>query len=112
MAEIIKWPGASGDTYDFWVYPFDVDTPATFEGVYIFTKKVGSMWHAVYIGQGKLGDRLAAHRREGCVFRKGATHVHLTTVASQDKRLRMERDLLAGNVEAYEPTGCNERRGG
>ena len=112
MAGIAKWPGGPGKTYDLWVYPYEVDPPASFEGVYIFTKKVADMWQAVYIGQGSLSERLEAHRREGCVYRKGATHVHLATITSRDERVSMEKNLLAFNTEAYEPSGCNKRRGG
>ncbi len=112
MANTHKWSGGSDRRYEFEIYPFDYDPPEDLEGVYIFAKKVDGVWNAVYIGQGKIKDRLEEHREDGCVSDKGSTHVHTREVADKQERLDTEGDLLEGNQEAYAPTGCNEKKGG
>lgn len=108
----IRWTGASGRHYNFWKYEIGKGFKADAVGVYIFARKTSTGYDAVYIGQGILNDRLRTHENDGCVIRKGATEIHCCSVSTQEVRRQMERDLLAGNPEAYVPTGCNEKLGG
>jgi hypothetical protein len=106
------WPGGSGRTYEFQVYPISVTVNPGYEGNYIFAKMVNNSWHAVYIGEGILKDRVECHRNDAIVLRKGATHLHLRVDANYSNRFAVESDLLAGNPEAYDPNGCNVKKGG
>lgn len=96
-ANTIMWPGASGKTYKYWIYPIGAsfkDSP----GNYIFAKKTADGdWTPVYIGEtGNLKDRLSNHEKMPCVERYGGTHVHVH-VSSADKKTRTaeESDLVA-----------------
>jgi len=107
-----KWTGASGTQYTYHIYTL----PQHFskcDGNYIYAKWNGSHWLAVYIGEGDLSERCTEnHHQAPCISRKGATHVHAHQTASEDARKAEESDLLAGNPEAYEPSGCNAKEGG
>jgi len=61
-----------------------------------------------------LGDRtnINNHHQSRCLKSKGATHVHVHLNAREADRIAEEQDLLAGNPESYQPTGCNEKTGG
>ncbi len=56
----IRWGGGSGKEYGFWIYnllpSFSCDPKV--EGNYILCKLVNGVWHAIYIGEGKLHDRI------------------------------------------------------
>ena len=88
------WPGESGTTYHYWVYPIGTvfhDKP----GNYIYANSDQGLWHAVYIGQtGSLRDRLADHEKEACARRSGATHVHAHTSGAETARIAEETDLI------------------
>lgn len=97
MAEqTIKWPGASGSEYKYWIHPigtsFD-DGP----GNYIFAKETSpGRWTPVYIGETEsLKDRLSNHEKMPCVRLNGGTHVHAHT-SSADVKIRRaeESDLI------------------
>ncbi len=107
------WVGASGKQYSFHVYSLPQSFESEQNGNYIFTKEEGNVCPAIYIGQGDLGDRIGeAHHKWQCVQSKGATQVHVHLNPDEATRLAEEEDLLAGNPEAYAPTGCNEKQGG
>jgi hypothetical protein len=111
-----QWTGASGTPYTYYIYTL----PQTFskcDGNYIYAKHPpgppGAGWLAVYIGEGDLEERCSEkHHQADCIAEKGATHVHAHKNASEKSRKAEESDLLAGNPEAYEPTGCNVKEGG
>ena len=110
--QTVMWPGASGTKYKYWITGLDAGFKDE-DGNYIFCKSVGGYWVPVYIGQGNLNDRIGPnHHKWACIKRKGATHVHTHTNPREADRLSEERDLLAGNSEAYSPEGCNEKEGG
>lgn len=110
----VKWTGASGATYTYYAWPLPADINAGQEGNYIFVRREGDYYHAVYIGEGDLGARtdLDQHHKGECIQDNGATEVHVHLNWDDDARKAEEEDLLAGNPEAYAPTGCNERVGG
>lgn len=85
------------------------------DGNYIYAKNAAGIWLAVYIGEGDLSTRCTdAHHCSDCINEKGATHIHVHRNEDEDEDARKaeEADLLAGNAEAYEPLGCNMKRGG
>jgi len=108
----VGWRGGSGQQYTYSVYDLDFVPAADQDGNYVFAKEIQNGWEAVYIGQGDMKTRRAAHLNEGCVTRNGATHFHGHLNRTESAGLAEESDMLDGNPEAYEPTGCNERPGG
>lgn len=93
----ITWPGQSGRTYDYAIYPIGtafVDKP----GNYLYARQSSAgRWQPTYIGQtSSLRDRLADHERESCAKRNGATHIHVhLSSSSEDVRRAEESDLIA-----------------
>jgi hypothetical protein len=79
MSEIrtILWPGESGQTYKYWIYPIGA-TLASKAGNYIFAKETSpGTWSPVYVGEtGDLSERFDDHHRMLCIKRNGATHIH------------------------------------
>lgn len=112
MAEEFIWNGAYGARYSYRIYPISFTFREDDEGNYIFAKRGGSGWQAVYIGEGILNERVAAHIRDSCVTRQGATHIHAHLNDENARPRAEEADLLAEHTEAYEPTGCNKKPGG
>jgi len=66
----------------------------------------------IYIGQGDLKDRVENHHQAACIERKGATHIHVHLNGRHADWVAEEQDLLANYSNAYQPTGCNEKKGG
>lgn len=107
------WTGASGKEYIYLVYRLPVNFNPNQPGNYIYTRvDADNQWVPIYIGQGDLRDRATSHHQADCIRRKGATHFHCHNNAVEQNRLAEESDLLANHPQAYQPTGCNERRGG
>ena len=98
------WQGASGRSYEYWVYPW----PTEFKNVpgnYIFAKvNSRNLWEAVYIGEtSDLSERFDKHHAMPCINRNGVTHIHVH--ANNDgatARRKEEADLIA----KYSPV-CN-----
>ena len=112
MADTCIWTGGSGKTYTYFIHDIDWSVNADQDGNYIFAKVVNDVWNAVYVGEGDLQTRKAAHINDGCVTDKGATHFHEHLNAGEQARKDEEEDILEGNPGAYVPTGCNEKEGG
>lgn len=108
----MHWTGASGKKYGYWEHKLPYNCKPGQDGNYIFSKLIGGIWYAVYIGEGDINDRVNEPEHYQCATKKGATHVHVHTQANEQGRLAEEQDLLAGNPEAYDPTGCNQKDGG
>ncbi len=92
----IKWQGASGATYGYWIYKIGTKFKDEL-GNYIYAKEVEPrQWRPLYIGQtSSLAERLADHEKEACAERNGATHVHAhTTAGGEVKRRAEETDLI------------------
>ncbi len=106
------WFGASGKSYTYHIHDIDFVPAADQDGNYIFAKVVKDVWNAVYVGEGDLKERIAAAKDDGCVTKKGATHIHAHKNGNEKARKAEESDVLEGNPEAYVPTGCNKRIGG
>lgn len=107
------WPGASGKTYKYFVYPRHPSIKVGQDGNYIYAKIVNDEWVPVYIGQGDLSVRCTSnHHQAEAIDAKRATHVHMHKNAREADRLSEERDLLEAFPQAYAPTGCNVKKGG
>ena len=106
MSDQHDWTGASGKSYGYAVHELPWRPETNQDGNYIFAKKVGGIWLAVYIGQRDLQRRYDDALDEGCVTDKGATHYHEHLQSSRQARLDEEQDLIDGNPE------CKEERGG
>jgi hypothetical protein len=96
-ATTIDWPGQSGKSYRYWIYPL----PPNFReepGNYVFAKETSpGRWTPVYIGQtDNLGGRFDHHHKAACFARNGATHIHAhLNRGGESARLAEESDLLA-----------------
>lgn len=108
------WTGASGQKYEMDAYTLDTKFKDGIEGNYIFAKPRGNGGYidAVYIGEGKLKDRIEFRINDGCVLRKGADRVCVRLESDEQTRKAIEDDLLEANTCAYTPTGCNIKIGG
>ena len=103
MAETIRWEGASGRGYRYWIYPIHTTFKAQ-PGNYIFAVQTQpGRWAPAYIGEtSSLRERLESHEKEECARRHGATHIHAHISNGQQARRAEEADLIA----RWEP-GCN-----
>jgi len=104
-----SWPGKSGKTYQYWIYPINNASFKSEGGNYIFCKKnAAGKWTPQYIGQtNNLNERLGDHEKEACAKRNGATHIHAHTNATEAARLAEEKDLITN----FKPP-CNEQHAG
>ena len=109
--ETVEWIGVSGNKYKYWIYGLPANLASGEKGNYIYTKVENRKWQPLYIGEGDLGDRtdIENHHQSACLKRKGATHVHAHTNATEANRLAEEDDLLKNYPQVYQPTGCNEK---
>lgn len=91
----IDWPGASGKTYTYYIYPWDADLAAK-AGNYCFAKEVSpGKWTPLYFGQtGNFEDRFDGHHKWDCAEKRGATHIHAHLNARESDRLAEESDLV------------------
>ena len=101
----IKWPGASGSSYDYQIYKIGTEFKNV-PGNYIFAKETSqSRWTPIYIGEtSNLSERFDDHHKMPCIRRHGSTHIHVHTSSSNaNVRRTEESDLLA----AWNTT-CND----
>ncbi len=107
-----SWIGASHKVYTYYIHPIDTVFAGHQVGNYIFCKFEVNRWKAIYIGEGDIKTRTEAHRSEGCVIKKGASHIHVHNNSNALYRKSEEEDLLKNYAEAYVPIGCNMKKGG
>ena len=112
ITPILYWEGASGETYGYGVYTLPFSHAPSMKGNYIFAKFIHDSWHAVYIGQGNIDERINDAIHYKCAIRKGATHVHVHTNSKEYDRVKEVNDLLNNHHESHEPTGCNVKHVG
>lgn len=104
----ITFTGASGQEYEFDVYPFDTDF-TNIGAVYFVTKRTlkaegGGTHTYIYIGQtDDLSTRFDNHHKAECFEREEANCVCIHQEDNEQSRLEIESDLL-GN---YDPP-CND----
>lgn len=95
-APTINWPGKSGKTYKYEIYPINTTFKAE-AGNYIFAKETQSnQWTPIYIGETEdLSTRFDNHHKMDCIERQKATHIHAHLNSDKDARLTEEADLIA-----------------
>lgn len=90
-----NWTGASGQNYEYEVYPIGVDFYRV-PGNYILAKRNGMYWEPIYIGESScLHDRCCErHEKWALAQRHGATHIHahVSSIIAQ-VRVNEETDL-------------------
>jgi hypothetical protein len=106
------WFGGSKTPYKYYIFDINANIDPNQDGNYIFAKKEGNLWKAVYMGEGDLQTRKNAAISDGCVKRKGATHFHAHLNANETVRFNEETDILKTHPESYDPSGCNKKIGG
>ena len=110
---VSTWTGKSGKKYEFETYSLDTEFNPGIEGNYIFAKPGGDeKIYAVYIGEGILKDRIEFRIDEEKVQPKGCDRVCVMVNPNAKSRKFIEEDLLASNINSYEPIGCNKKIGG
>jgi predicted GIY-YIG superfamily endonuclease len=95
MADKCEWPGASGKTYAYEIYPFECSLKAE-AGNYIYSKQnAQGLWVPLYIGETEdLDHRVSTHEKRECVRRNGVTHIHAhLTPGGLSARLAEETDI-------------------
>lgn len=92
----INWAGASGRTYEYYIYPMNTDFHAK-PGNYCFAEEVSpGQWRPHYFGETvDLSSRFSGHHKIDKAKRMGATHIHAHVSGSEAERLAEERDLCA-----------------
>ncbi len=110
MPDTWNWVGATGRSYSYKVFELPVSFGRRQFGNYVQAKHgTGGRWIPVYVGEGDLAKRISPdHYKAHCIEQKGATHVHVHLNSDEHDRRGELRDVLARNVEAYEPSGCND----
>ncbi len=96
MADTIRWTGASGLTYEYWIYPLNTQFDQK-PGNYCFAKEVSpGTFRPLYFGETvDLSERFQNHHKASCFSRNGATHIHAhVNSQGQDARLNEETDLI------------------
>jgi hypothetical protein len=96
VSALINWPGQSGKSYQYEVYPFD-SAFQPLPGNYIYARQAeDGSWFPIYIAQTRdLHQRLEGHVRLDDAIANGATHLHAHYCSSgQAARCTEERDLI------------------
>jgi len=96
MSDTIKWQGASGMSYEYWIYPINRISFKAEAGNYCVAKEVEpGRFRPLYFGEtADLSERFDNHHKWSCFTRNGATHIHAHTNSSQKARLDEEKDLI------------------
>jgi hypothetical protein len=106
MADTCNWPGISGKSYAYEIYPFEYPLKAE-AGNYIYAKvNAKNLWEPLYIGEAEdLKSRVATHEKRDCVRRNGVTHIHAhLTPGDRSIRLNEETDIRNNFT-----TTCNDQ---
>jgi hypothetical protein len=101
--------GASGNQYPLFFNLIGQEIPEDKEGIFLFCRNFKENWEVIYVGSGKVKYETEKILKEGKVIEKGATHIYFHVDNDNESRFRKEADIIAGNQECYEPTGCNIR---
>ncbi|HYB09151.1 MAG TPA: hypothetical protein VEJ16_05745 [Alphaproteobacteria bacterium] len=109
----VPWRGGTGRAFDFFAFPLPCVLRPNLFGVYIFARREGQDWQAIFIGQHKnLRAAVDDGQRDPCILQKGSSHVFVRDKeASEQDRIALVRDLLAGHPEALAPHGCTPSDG-
>jgi hypothetical protein len=108
----INWTGKSGEEYSYIIFPKGTEFKEI-GGNYIFAKEAGSMWDALYIGEGNLKIRTQDSEHLACAELNGFTHYHVHVNENENERKSEEEDMIQGNIEClFENGGCNKTSNG
>jgi len=101
----IYWRDKSGIRHRFWIYRRGTKFNEPCPGIYIYARETSPhKWIPVYIGQtNSVNVRLTQREQRECLEKNGATHIHVSIVAEEKSRLRIEKSL----IEQWKPA-CNE----
>jgi len=93
-----NWKGRSGQNYIYTVYSMNTSWNDV-SGNYIFARRQGNYWVAVYIGQtSSFQNRLPNHNELNCAKQHGATHIHAHVNSNGEQaRKAEETDLVLQN---------------
>lgn len=104
-----KFQGASGTTYNYYVFSLDFSPKDHQFGNYMLARQSQEgHWIPVFIGQGNLKERMRDKTNMRHAQKKGATHILARVNENEQLRRVEERDMLVAHPEACIPTGCNE----
>ncbi len=98
MAKIadLTLKGVSGNSYTFEVFPMGTSFNAI-GGVYYISKRVNRNHTNIYVGQtGDLSERFKNHHKANCFLKHNANCISVYRCDSEDRRLLVEQDLIAG----------------
>ena len=93
----IKWPGISGRSYTYWIYPIGTQFNSAPIN-YVFAKETEpNMYEAIYVGEtSDASERSSDHHKMPCIKRHGATHIHVHRGSDDaDTRRAEESDIIA-----------------
>ncbi|MFH7321535.1 GIY-YIG nuclease family protein [Desulfurivibrio sp. D14AmB] len=99
--------GASGRSYEFYVYPWGQEFKPVGSVYLVLKKNLGlrPTYEILYVGQTcNLSERFDCHHKKQCFDRNGKTHIGVRVTSTEQERLAIERDLIA----KYQPI-CNSR---
>jgi hypothetical protein len=101
----IYWRDKSGIRHRFWIYRRGTKFNEPCPGIYIYARETSPhKWIPVYIGQtNSVNVRLTQREQRARLEKNGATHIHVSIVAEEKSRLRIEKSL----IEQWKPA-CNE----
>lgn len=100
----IRWTGASGRRYGYWIYPIDAHFRKIAGNVVLARQNESGEWEPLYVGDTRDFDEgFADSDKEECARRHGATHVHVHfSSPSWQIRKAESEDIVA----AWKPV-CN-----
>lgn len=103
----IEWPGKSGTTYKYWIYPRKGSSFKAEPGNYIFARETKpGYWTPIYIGEtSDLSSRFLNHHQNDCIDENKATHIHAHLTSGGAQVRRDEETDLRGKWD----TPCNEQ---
>jgi len=91
--ENVTFTGDSGRNYTFTAWTTDTSF-REIGGVYIFTKRDGHSYRALYVGETAfLGQRLSNHEQWPCVKKYGVDSICILLESHSRTRLEIERDI-------------------
>jgi hypothetical protein len=91
----IVWDGVSGREYTYSIYRIGTQFKAV-PGNYIFARETSPRVFApIYVGEtSDLSERFDNHHKMPCIYRNGATHIHVhTSYGGAEARRAEEQDI-------------------
>ena len=103
-AESITMEGRSGAKYDFQIYQWGTAFKPLGAVYAVLKRRADGRYDVIYVGQtGDLSERFDNHHRAACFTLNGKTHIGVHLESSEQRRLAIEKDLIA-----YYGPSCNQ----